>query len=175
MLTFIYGCVGSRSDDKPMATIDLSAVDTEINGIDLGYIDIGTSHNNNYYNKDAYSLIRNGEWAVRFDYGVIAGTSRCSAYSGAYNVVKGYNTDSSLWTSDEDTLLNFDKEPTKCWCVITDTTSVDGEPEYLSESLWVYNGTHHNSSDCEFFCAYSCAENIKKDLNLRTAIFSVSE
>ena len=176
ILAFVAGCTYTGAGDTVKESITLSIVDPEINGLDVGYIDIGNMHDNNSYNEDVYNLNRNGEWGTSFEYGVIKGLSRCSAHNGKYDVVDGYNTDSSLWSSDEINLVNNSgKESTKCWCVITDFIPVDGVSQSLSDSLWVYNGTHHNASDCDFFCAYSCADNIKKDSDFRTAILSVSK
>ena len=145
------------------------SINPTLNGTDFGYVNISSNGEN--WNKDIYTLKQSGEYGVSFDYGIVKGLARCNTRQGVYDVVNGYNTDSSNWLVKENQLSSAKGESSSCWCSVTEFIGKDQVVRNTSNIVYVYIGTKKSSSDCDTFCAFECAKELKTNYDYSKVIF----
>ena len=105
------------------------------------------------------SDLNNGEWAVTFSYGTVKGMAKCSETNGDYATVGNPSNTTGQY----------------CWCGATIYTQNGGNACNVAPSLWVFNSDVQYVSNCELYCANSCAYGVGTYADFRRAMFGVAQ
>jgi len=133
-------------------------------------------------NGGQYKTLGDQEWVVTWDGnetgtadsflpGVIYGTSRCAKTKPASTL-----PDTTGWTTIENSDALNDLENiesyVQCYCKMTGV-GLDGmitPVKNSSQAPWVFSNTEGSAGNCAYYCAGSCASNVRANASFRSAL-----
>ena len=161
---------------RAAAVFDLSALAEYINTKGTSVYSYG-SNACKYYtgtgtsDVDCPSDIHISEWKTEFDYGVVYGTSKCSAKIGDNQSWK-WDGNSSAWTATNNEIISANSGD-YCWCKVI-KINVNDTMENTDAPLWAFAQDMTGYCD-ETSCAYRCASNAFSYTNFRKGLYGITE
>ena len=106
----------------------------------------------------AYTELNPAEWHVKFSFGDVYGTGKCSSTSGTYAVAG----------TPSDTNGKY------CWCKATTYKPLNSSTIYrpLSSLAWVFVNAYGSASSCAADCAANCAAYVRGISAFRAVAFT---
>ena len=143
-----------------------------ISGQSCIYMDFSTGDYSESCSDTHIVGLNNGEWKVAFPYGILEGTSYCSAKNGDNNN-ETWNNDSTNWLATESELTSASGEKKYCWCKVAGYTSDSGNQCSLASSAWIfsiYGG--ETGTTCMEHCTSYCMELVGGLSDYRSVLYS---